>query len=348
MERRPSVRGVWVLHLSRDKGRCERDVLRDACFADRTARDSPFTEADAAAVHLLARAAGQLLTRRAHQQSQPTPTQLAPLFEHSPHMINIHDGKGNLIASNPRLCEKTGYREDELTGMKVWELDRDVTQREAQVIWARMNPGDQKRWEGTYQCKDGSALPVEVDLRRIDVEDTPRFIANCRDITEQRRMMERLLEVQEEERRRIDQEIHDEMGGLLTSIQLALSLARRTAQDAGAPTEQFEELQGLVDDLATVSRTISRKLYPSALSMHGLGRHSAPSWMRSRAIEPSISTSTANLTRTTAFRFSSSGPCTGLYRRSCLPSAAATTPIPYRSTSAKGENGCICMSSTKE
>jgi signal transduction histidine kinase len=89
-----------------------------------------------------------------------------------------------------------------------------------------------------------------------------------RDVTRQRQMLERLLEVQEEERRRIDQEIHDGMGGLLTSLQFTIDLARREAED-GDP-EYFDQLEDLVSDLSTVSRSISRKLYPSDLSDHGL------------------------------------------------------------------------------
>ena len=91
-----------------------------------------------------------------------------------------------------------------------------------------------------------------------------------RDVTEQRRMRERLLEVQEEERRRIDQEIHDEMGGLLTSLQFTVDLARRQAGDGEDLRESLDQVETLVSDLSTVARTISRKVYPSALSDYGL------------------------------------------------------------------------------
>lgn len=90
-----------------------------------------------------------------------------------------------------------------------------------------------------------------------------------RDVTERRRMQERLLEVQEEERRRIDQEIHDEMGGLLTSLQFTVGLARRQAGD-DAVLDTLDQIETLVSDLSTMARTISRKLYPSALSDYGL------------------------------------------------------------------------------
>jgi PAS domain S-box-containing protein len=91
-----------------------------------------------------------------------------------------------------------------------------------------------------------------------------------RDVTKQRQMMTRLLEVQEEERRRIDQEIHDEMGGLLTSLQFAVDLARRSVQGDGTPTDHFDQMEDIVSELSAVSRTISRKLYPNALSKRGL------------------------------------------------------------------------------
>lgn len=90
------------------------------------------------------------------------------------------------------------------------------------------------------------------------------------DVTERRRMQERLLDVQEEERRRIDQEIHDEMGGLLTSLQFAIDCARNEALDQNDPADAFSQVEGLVSELSTTARTISRKLYPSALSDHGL------------------------------------------------------------------------------
>jgi PAS domain S-box-containing protein len=91
-----------------------------------------------------------------------------------------------------------------------------------------------------------------------------------RDVTRQRQMLEQLLEVQEEERRRIDQEIHDEMGGLLTSLQLTIDLARRDVQQGGDALASFDQLEGLVSELSSVSRTISRKLFPSDLSEKGL------------------------------------------------------------------------------
>ena len=161
------------------------------CFVDRKARAGAPGEAEAAAVTLLARTIGEML---ADCPAQPTADQLRTLFEHSPNMINIHDAAGNVIAPNPHLCEKTGYTRDELVGMKVWDLDRDVTPEQARASWADMDPGHRAQWEGTFQRKDGTTFPVEVDLRCLDVEGENRFIATSRDVTARKTIEHELRE----------------------------------------------------------------------------------------------------------------------------------------------------------
>ena len=160
------------------------DFYGTLCFVDREARATPLSEAETAAMELLSRTAGQLLAT--DRSASPTPSQLEALFAQSPTMINVHDAEGTLIAPNPHLCEKTGYTEEELTGMKVWEIDQDVTPEEARAFWSDLEPGDRSRWEGTYRRKDGTTFPVEVDLRRLDGEGPPRFVVTSRDITERR------------------------------------------------------------------------------------------------------------------------------------------------------------------
>ena len=86
------------------------------------------------------------------------------------------------------------------------------------------------------------------------------------DVTERFRMHERLLEVQEEERRRIDQEIHDEVGGLLASLQFVIDSARTEVREQEATTEYFAQMEETVSKLSTALRLISRKLYPGTLS----------------------------------------------------------------------------------
>ncbi|MCS4041522.1 PAS domain S-box protein [Salinibacter ruber] len=119
-------------------------------------------------------------------------SRLEALFNQSPDMINVHDAEGRVLEANPRFFEKTGHEEEDLQGMKVWDLDRSISREEALELWAGMEPGDRRRLEGTYRRKDGSAFPVEVDIRRLRLEGKGQFMAISRDITD-RKVAERKL-----------------------------------------------------------------------------------------------------------------------------------------------------------
>ncbi|SDN18370.1 PAS domain S-box-containing protein [Halogranum gelatinilyticum] len=136
----------------------------------------------------------QDVTERVERQKRlgETSARLTALFEESPDMINVHDVDGEILDPNPRLCEETGYSVDELTGMKVWELDQSFDPDEVTDLWNGMEQGDRQRLEGVYRRKDGSTFPVEVHIRRLDLAGEDRFIAISRDISERNRREEEL------------------------------------------------------------------------------------------------------------------------------------------------------------
>jgi len=78
----------------------------------------------------------------------------------------------------------------------------------------------------------------------------------------------RLLEVQEEERRHIARELHDEIGQGLTGLKLALGAVERLPIEAARM--QLSELHQWVDDLLTHVRDLSLDLRPGMLDDLGL------------------------------------------------------------------------------
>jgi PAS domain S-box-containing protein len=129
------------------------------------------------------------VTERERRESRlrETTARLKALFAESPDMINVHDTDGNVIDPNPRLREETGFDESELASMKVWELDRSLDPDEARSLWRSMERGDRRRMEGSYRRADGSEFPVEVHVRRLDLDGADRFVAISRDVTERER-----------------------------------------------------------------------------------------------------------------------------------------------------------------
>ena len=80
----------------------------------------------------------------------------------------------------------------------------------------------------------------------------------------------KLIGAQEDERRVIARELHDEVGQVLTALQVELSLARRSLTANGQPIQPLIEAQGLADGALASVRDLSQLLRPAALDDLGL------------------------------------------------------------------------------
>ena len=168
------------------------ELYGTACFVDRKPRPQRKGEperggeSDAAILALLARSIEQVIEQRRAGRLRKTQARLEAIYEESPAMIVMCDETGNLIAPNPRLREMTGYEAETLVGMRVGELDQEVSRKEVQAFQDEMEPGDHRRWEGRFRRKEGGTFPVDAELRRIDLEGKRRFVLIARDITGRR------------------------------------------------------------------------------------------------------------------------------------------------------------------
>ena len=94
----------------------------------------------------------------------------------------------------------------------------------------------------------------------------------AQDILRSRRQLEELSahveRVKEEERTRIAREIHDDLGGNLTAIKMALSqLTRRLPEGESVLREKADYVDSLVDRTIEAAHRISRDLRPSTLDL---------------------------------------------------------------------------------
>jgi two-component system, NarL family, sensor kinase len=82
----------------------------------------------------------------------------------------------------------------------------------------------------------------------------------------QQKMLQAELESQETERRRLSADLHDSIGGMLSTIRVGLSTMARQLPDP----HSMEETKKMLDDTITSVRRISRDLMPSTLEKFGL------------------------------------------------------------------------------
>jgi PAS domain S-box-containing protein len=83
-------------------------------------------------------------------------------------------------------------------------------------------------------------------------------------------LLQRLAAAQEEERRRIARELHDQMGQHLTALSLGLKSLRDTTPEASAGRQRLRQLQEITDLLGKEVHDLALELRPTALDDHGL------------------------------------------------------------------------------
>jgi two-component system, NarL family, sensor kinase len=82
----------------------------------------------------------------------------------------------------------------------------------------------------------------------------------------QQKMLQAELESQETERRRLAADLHDSIGGMLSTIRVGLSTMARQLPDP----QSIDQTKQMLDDTITSVRRISRDLMPSTLEKFGL------------------------------------------------------------------------------
>jgi len=80
----------------------------------------------------------------------------------------------------------------------------------------------------------------------------------------------KLITAQEEERRSIARELHDEVGQVLTAIRVELAVAQRTIEATGARTDMLDDVRSITEGALTTVRDLSHSLHPALLDDLGL------------------------------------------------------------------------------
>ncbi len=89
--------------------------------------------------------------------------------------------------------------------------------------------------------------------------------------TEMRRLSQELVTAQEEERKRLSRELHDEVGQTLTALRMEIAKAEKTRFSEQIFCAHVAECKHLIDTLINTVRDLSMGLRPSMLDDLGLG-----------------------------------------------------------------------------
>jgi two-component system sensor histidine kinase DegS len=211
------------------------------------------------------------------------------LFTDASDAIWVHDLKGNITMVN-KACEKlSGYPISELPGRNVLEFLSPENLSIAKQVKDKLLRGEtmEQRYEQRLIKKDGSQATMQLTTRLIFGDGKPQAFHNmARDVTEERRLQDNLqyycrqvLQAQEEERKRLARELHDDASQQIILLTRGIDNIAYKA-DRCSPEELRNELGKLYELSQQTYQNIkhyAQALRPSILD--DLGLIAAVKWL---------------------------------------------------------------------
>jgi len=198
--------------------------------------------------------------------------------------VIVMDTVGRVIYWNPAAENMFGMPAAVVAGRDLAELVIPEDQRERhraglhRVAAGRVGAILGRRFEVSGLREDGTRIPVELTVTRVEHDGRTLFVGYLRDITERRRVIadlrasrRRLVTVSDETRRRLEHDLHDGAQQQLVAVAMTVTAAR-AALDGDLPSARVlvqraaDQLQEAISGL----RELARGLHPDILTRRGL------------------------------------------------------------------------------
>lgn len=215
------------------------------------------------------------------------------LFEMAHDAIWVHDMDGNIQTANEAAAKMVGYTMAELLNMNVKSFLDEEGLNVAKDVRQRLLAGEPviQPYEQKLIRSDGSTVFLMLTTSVLTRDGNPQAFQHiARDVTEQKRMDENLrfyvqqiTRAQEEERKRIARELHDDTAQQLIVLSRQLDRLMSTSPSPMKDMTPVEKLQERVDAILDGVRRFSQDLRPSILD--DLGLIPALEWLASDMTE---------------------------------------------------------------
>lgn len=219
--------------------------------------------------------------RKVAEQLRASEERYRELFQNAHDAIWVHDMDGNIVSANAAAARLTGYGVEELCCMNVKAFLSEESLNLAKEIRAKLLDGIPvaQPYEQKLITKEGTEAILKLTTSVVEVNGSPvGFQHIARDVTQEKRMeqnlrfyLRQITMAQEEERKRIARELHDD------TIQSLVVLAREL-DDIASSRKGLSEykkilldvLRDRVNDIMAGVRRLSQDLRPPALDRLGL------------------------------------------------------------------------------
>jgi PAS domain S-box-containing protein len=194
----------------------------------------------------------------------------------SPVPVMLHADDGSIIEISRAWTELVGYSREQMPTFDAWlalayrERADDMRERTSRLFKL-----SGRRCEGEFVVETASGRrTIELFSAPVGVDATGRrlVMTGANDLTERRRLEREIIEISEQERRRIGRDLHDGLASHLSGIALlSRGLVNEAASGRPVRVEELEEIATLARQGAEQARALAHGLSPVALEPAGLG-----------------------------------------------------------------------------
>lgn len=225
--------------------------------------------------------------KQAEEKLRFSEDKFSKAFQSSPDAFAISRQIDGLILDINESCgELFGYSRQEVVGQTVMDLQLYPSPSEREQLLALVrDQGSARDFEVKLRRKSGEIRLVSISAESIMLRNELCLMVIIRDITEQKQMEQdiseshariedlagRLIVTQEEERRRIARELHDDLNQQVAALAIGLGKLDRQLLDANASIRnQVTKLEDRTSLLSEQIRRMSHELHSSTLEQVGL------------------------------------------------------------------------------
>jgi PAS domain S-box-containing protein len=214
--------------------------------------------------------------KEAQQKLRESEKKYRRLFDKNPQPMYIFNpDTWDFVEVNQAAINHYGYSEEEFLGMTLADIRPPEGFKKLKNTIEKHRSRETYVGEWKHLKKDGSLIDVEVTATNIQYDDTTYRLALIHDVTDQKRMQEKIIqsviEGENRERKRIAHELHDGIGQYLAAASMNFESMKRDIRKLPQKREQqFKTGLSLLQNALSETRSISYNLMPKAIADYGL------------------------------------------------------------------------------
>lgn len=210
-------------------------------------------------------------SRKSEESLRESERNLNYFFDNAPIGLQWLGKDGKILRANEAQLNLLGHEFDSYLGHSLNEFECEPGMAD-EMLQSLATQAIIHNFRTRLKHRDGSVRHVVIDANSLwSGKQFVHFSMFTRDITLRVDLERQLLDISEREHRRMAQDLHDDLGQILTaSIHLSSALQKRLEAKSLAETAEATRVLSLLDKALSQTRSLARGLHPVPAEPNGL------------------------------------------------------------------------------